>query len=128
MDGSISRHLVGFSDSRAYAYKKNWLKFVKTTAFKRGIPFDGVRILEIGAGVHNPLGSAILSLADGATFALAIEPGGFLEEHLEEAALLTLIARHNSIFENHRLTRVFDQLANWLTAPPISTNLKLEGV
>jgi hypothetical protein len=89
---TLATHLAERSDPRTWAYKQAWMAEVRALANRYGYGLGGKNVLEIGAGVHNPLGSAVLSLASGALNADAIEPLAPSLGHLQNALQTLLIA------------------------------------
>lgn len=87
---SILDHLTLSDNSFTWRFKNEWI----TTAYELANKFVSKpsKYLEIGAGVHNPLGCALISLGKGAVFAAAVEPGNILPESIEQASILGLIA------------------------------------
>lgn len=73
------KHLTDEHDSRCYRYKLAWILDVLCILQGLGIDFKGKNVLELGAGVHNPLGSAIVSAMLGARKSVAVEPGKLVE-------------------------------------------------
>ena len=89
---TVREHLTNRSDSRCTLYKSEWFSIVETLSEKYGSSVKGRRILEVGAGVHNPLASAILAVAKGAAFAVGAEPGRISTAFFEDALTTSLIA------------------------------------
>jgi hypothetical protein len=89
---SLPMHLSATNNSFAWEFKREWLATVIRFAAEMGRDLKGANLLEVGAGVHNPLGCALAALGKGASFAVAVEPGDILPEHLDHAILLGLIA------------------------------------
>lgn len=70
------------------------MNLVQRLAAQEEVQFEEGYILELGAGVHNPMGCQLIGLADNAAFCSAIEPGKIVAEHWHHAALVGLLAQH----------------------------------
>lgn len=112
---SPSMHLAAGDNSFAWRFKRDWLDTVTRFAEEIGHNCYGAKFLEVGAGIHNPLGCALLSLADGAALAAAVEPGDILPEHLDHAIFLGLLAEHCSIIRSRGLQISIDSLMSRAT-------------
>jgi hypothetical protein len=88
----LDQHVLVNNDSRCFAYKHEWLLQVKNiiTTYKKY--FNDSRVLEVGAGVNNPLGSSIISVNWGCKEAVAVEPGGISKFFLEDAYITSALA------------------------------------
>lgn len=130
----LERHLQEHGDSRSWAYKNSWLKeLTKQLAAVLKIEeyLADRAVLEIGAGVHNPLGSAICAIAQGATAAIAIEPGELAARHLSEALATSLFAAAgtNNLSEPRRTTALqhLKDVRDSLTVQ-VSTSIEAKGL
>jgi hypothetical protein len=71
---------------------------VRSIAAAHDVQIPGSAIAELGAGVHNPLGSAVVSIGMGATTAIAVEPSTLEPSHsalAREVAAITLASIHD---------------------------------
>jgi hypothetical protein len=80
-------------DSRSWKYKNDWMNVVLDVCLANHCALDGSRILEVGAGVHNPLGCALIALSWRCIEAVAVEPGAIHETHLADALTVGLVAQ-----------------------------------
>lgn len=90
------RKLYDRSDAYAFWYKDDWLKYISQHLMQfSSRPFANARVMELGAGVHNPLACAISAISMGASSAVAIEPGriepAYLEHALDHAMFLSAL-------------------------------------
>lgn len=84
------------NDSYSFRYKDDWLNYIsRHLAYASTRPFANARVMELGAGVHNPLACAISAISMGAASAVAIEPGmieqGYLGHAVDHAAFLAIL-------------------------------------
>lgn len=107
---SLPMHLSAGDSSFSWRFKQDWLKTVCHFAAEEEHDCYGAKLLEIGAGIHNPLGCALIALAKGAELAVAIEPGQILPEHLDHAILSGFIAEHKAKARNPGLRKTLDML------------------
>ncbi|MGF6425613.1 hypothetical protein [Bradyrhizobium elkanii] len=93
---SILEKLCGPSDSYAFAYKDGWVETIRETLSEwTSNVFANASVIELGAGVHNPLACSISAYARGAIETLVVEPGeidqNFVAHGLEHALLTSAI-------------------------------------
>jgi hypothetical protein len=88
---SLADYISLQGDSRSLKYKTGWLEDVRLVAQKNNVSFDNARVLEVGAGVHNPLAGALAALNLGASFAVAVEPGVLIPDHIHHALMVGLL-------------------------------------
>lgn len=119
---SLSMHLSARDNSFAWRFKRDWCNTVSRFAAEMGLDCYGAKVLEIGAGVHNPLGCSLISLAKGAAVAAAVEPGSILPEHLDHAILLGLIAQHYAKARDPTLSTTLDALMGRVNKEPCQPN------
>lgn len=88
---SVIDHCQSLTDSRSWAYKRAWMDEVSAICARYDRGLAGERILEVGAGVHNPLGSALIALSWGASAAEAVEPSDLEIGHDRSALMCALL-------------------------------------
>ena len=69
------------------------MSVVDTVARIHARPLSGSRILEIGAGVHNPLGCSLIALSMSCAEAISVDPGAVLSSHLDDALTVGLVGK-----------------------------------
>ena len=69
------------NDSRSFKYKLGSMHTVAAGLTSQGASLSGKNVLELGAGIHNPLGSGLISLAFGASVATAFQWFAIRIEH-----------------------------------------------
>ncbi len=95
---SVLDKIRGPLDSYSFKYKDEWIEYVQqSTSHISSRIFLSASVIELGAGVHNPLACAISALARGAKSTLVIEPGSldgnFVAHGLEHALLTAAMLR-----------------------------------
>jgi hypothetical protein len=124
----VAEHLSGEGGSYTWRYKHDWVGEVATIADSYGIPISCSAIMEIGAGVHNPLGSAIVALARGARLAVAVEPSPLVHDHVRHAVLLGLVSSYTSQCVGPLFRPALDFLIQVSSASPATGSLRAPGL
>lgn len=88
---SILEHCTSQADSRAWLYKRLWMTEVSAIAARYFTGIAGKKVLEVGAGVHNPLASALIALSWGAWSAEALEPSELVQGHDRNALICAVL-------------------------------------
>ena len=72
---TLLQHLTLQGDSRCFRYKYDWFSQIISILTKYGLDLKEKCVLEVGAGVHTPLGTSIISAMYGAAWSHSMEPG-----------------------------------------------------
>ena len=107
---TAAAHLQSTSSSYAWRYKRDWLAEVQGYAQSHGTALADANVLELGAGIHNPLGSALVALANGARRAVAIEPSPPVPDFVSHAVMLGLVSSFMVGKANSRFTSAMNAL------------------
>lgn len=73
----IAFNLECGNNSRAFGYSLDNVRRAQAAIAPLGKSIVGARVLELGAGIHNPFGTSLLMLAHGAASTAAVEMGSF---------------------------------------------------
>jgi hypothetical protein len=108
----LLEQITRVDSSYCWRYKYNWHRKVTAQIKAFGCRWNGAMAMELGAGVHNPLASSVLAVADGATECVAVEPGllhdGFARLASLTACLSIALAARGDVNVPDRLARIAD--------------------
>jgi len=85
-------HILSLTDSRSFSYKLNWINELIDIISLHEIKIDNLNVLEVGAGVHNPLGSSVILAAMRANECYCVEPGAIAKSFLNDALICSVLA------------------------------------
>jgi hypothetical protein len=88
----LQEQVTRTDSSYCWRYKYSWFRKVSAQVSAFGGRMRGAAVLELGAGVHNPLASSVLALTEGASVCAAVEPGRLHEGFARLASITACLS------------------------------------